>query len=126
MKKEQRVEVYNKYDGHCSYCGKEIAYEDMQVDHYMPQRLRKFHNRYAHIDFDGIDNLMPTCRRCNHYKRSLLPENFRKQMKTLHERIKKIYICKVALDYDILNIEPFEGTFYFETRDKEKKCIITN
>jgi hypothetical protein len=57
---------------------------------------------------------MPSCRRCNHYKRSHSPENFRKMIKTLHERIKKIYIAKVALDYGIIILKPHDGLFYYE------------
>lgn len=32
-RKRIRELVYQKYDGHCAYCGREIAMEDMQVDH---------------------------------------------------------------------------------------------
>lgn len=28
-----RHAVYAKYNGHCAYCGCEIDYKDMQVDH---------------------------------------------------------------------------------------------
>jgi len=35
-------------------------------------------------------------------------------MKTLHERVKKIYICKVAEDYGIIKVEPWNGRFYYE------------
>lgn len=38
ISKKTRLAVYEKYDGHCAYCGREIRYEDMQVDHFKPQR----------------------------------------------------------------------------------------
>ena len=57
---------------------------------------------------------MPSCRRCNHYKRGLRIEEFRKQIITIHERFSKIYIVKVAIDFGIIQIKPFEGKFYFE------------
>lgn len=38
ISKKIRKEVYRKYDGHCAYCGREIAYKDMQVDHFLPLR----------------------------------------------------------------------------------------
>jgi 5-methylcytosine-specific restriction endonuclease McrA len=28
--------VYDKYGGRCAYCGKELRFEDMQVDHIVP------------------------------------------------------------------------------------------
>ena len=38
ISKKTRVAVYKKFDGHCAYCGRHIAYNDMQVDHFKPQR----------------------------------------------------------------------------------------
>lgn len=38
ISKKKRMIVYEKYDGHCAYCGEKIAYEDMQVDHFIPCR----------------------------------------------------------------------------------------
>lgn len=29
----QRMKVWQKYNGHCAYCGCEITLEEMQVDH---------------------------------------------------------------------------------------------
>ena len=31
--KKIREQVYQKYNGHCAYCGCELDYKDMQVDH---------------------------------------------------------------------------------------------
>ena len=109
MTKAKRLQVHSKYDGHCAYCGKVIAYKDMQVDHICPQRL------YSDKEVaDRIENLNPSCRRCNHYKRTASVELFREMLKTLHKRTQKIYICKVAEDYGIIRIEPWDGKFYFE------------
>ena len=52
-----RQKVYEKYNGHCAYCGKAIAIRDMQVDHILPKR---------NGGTDDIDNLNPSCRLCNH------------------------------------------------------------
>ena len=38
ISKSKREAVYRKYDGRCAYCGSEIAYKDMQVDHFLPLR----------------------------------------------------------------------------------------
>ena len=108
MKKQDRIKVYEKFNGHCAYCGKEIKYEEMQADHIRP------HLGYKELRDDSFDNLNPSCRRCNHYKRSYTLEEFRKLMVTLHERVAKQYISKVAIDYGLVKIEPFDGKFYFE------------
>ena len=121
MNKSTRILVWNKYHHHCAYCGNPIEYKDMQVDHFIPQRLAwwfrtdvyiaKYHLQgYVH----DISNLMPSCRRCNHYKRGELPEAFRIIMKTIHERIAQIYICKVAQDFGIMELKPWNGIFYYE------------
>jgi 5-methylcytosine-specific restriction endonuclease McrA len=62
--KAMRQQVYEKYGGHCAYCGRQIEYKEMQVDHIEPQRLFwAYEKGYA----DRIENLNPSCRRCNHY-----------------------------------------------------------
>ena len=48
--KIDRIEVYNKYGCHCAYCGHEIEYDGMQVDHLTPKRAR---------GSDDFGNLMP-------------------------------------------------------------------
>ena len=110
MNKEKRQLVYKKYDGHCAYCGKKIDYKDMQVDHIIPLCRYSGDKNAA----NRIENLNPACRRCNHYKRAWTLEGFRDLMHTIHKRIQKIYICKVAKDYGVIEIEPWDGKFYFE------------
>ena len=36
MEEELRQKIYDKYNGHCAYCGKELTFEQMQVDHIEP------------------------------------------------------------------------------------------
>lgn len=100
-----RNKVQSKYNGHCAYCGKEITVKDMQVDHILAKK---------NGGSDDFENLNPSCRRCNHYKRSMNLESFRKYILTLHERISKDYITQVGLDYGIVTLKPFDGKFYFE------------
>ena len=105
MKTEYRWRIYNKYKGHCAYCGREIKYSEMQVDHLYPKRS---------IRLESMDNHMPSCRRCNHYKRGHKLEVFRDMINTIHERIMNTYIAKVAADYGILQFNQWDGKFYFE------------
>jgi len=128
INKLTRLQVWNKYNQHCSYCGQHIEYKDMQVDHFFPQRLAwwfktDFYIQKYHLvgDVNDITNLKPSCRRCNNYKRSELPESFRKTMQTIHKRILQNYICKVAKDYGILEVHPWDGIFYFEKQMKRTK-----
>lgn len=109
----EREKVYQKYNGHCAYCGREITIKEMQVDHYYPVSACAI-GKAKGINTEDFENKMPSCSRCNHYKRALQPATFKLMMKTLHERIAKIYINKVAIDYGIIKITPFTGQFYFE------------
>jgi len=114
-KKQQiREQVYQKYGCRCGYCGKELkSIKDMQIDHIEP--LWKAITSEDYKNAQVFENLMPSCRRCNHYKRADNLEQFRFKMKTIHERVCSNYIVKVALDYGIIQIKPFHELFYFET-----------
>jgi len=122
MNKRQNIRqvVWLKYNKHCAYCGKELEYKDMQIDHMISKYIVEMY-RYpervfgSNFEIDCFNNLMPSCRRCNHYKREQDLEGFRTLMKTLHKRIESQYIMKVAIDYGILTIKPFSGMFYFES-----------
>jgi 5-methylcytosine-specific restriction endonuclease McrA len=126
--KEERNIIWMKYTGHCAYCGKLIEFKEMQVDHYHPKcltnciRSPKMVELYKLPDeIDDISNKMPSCRRCNHYKRGHTIKGFRQLMTSLHERLVKNYIVKVAVDYRIITIRPFSGKFYFEQIDELKQ-----
>ncbi len=114
--KVDRIKIYEKYNSHCGYCGKLLkTVKDMQVDHIEPQwKVLTAKTKEEWDKIHSFDNLMPSCRRCNHYKRTDNLEQFRNKMKTLHERVCSHYIGKVALDYGIVSIKPFDGLFYFE------------
>lgn len=117
--KKDRLLVLKKYDNRCGYCGKSIDIKTMQVDHLTPiyrdcSDLELSHRRLVR-GTNELNNLMPACKNCNHYKRDYTLENFRRLIKTLHERINKHYINKVAKNFGIItSVQPFDGKFYFE------------
>lgn len=122
MKKADCIKVHDKYGGHCAYCGKKIKYVEMQVDHMHPKCQGHFYEskrsrEYYGLKGDNVDsfeNLMPACRRCNHYKRSFKLEDFRKMIQTINDRVFQNYIAKVALDYGTVDKVEWDGKFYFE------------
>lgn len=128
INKATRNQVYNKFKGHCSYCGREITLKEMQVDHAHPKHLGHFYESSAMKEVykckgdnvDALENLMPACRRCNHYKRGDNIEGFREKLLTLHERLSRNYIYKVAKDFGIAIEVPFDGLFYFEKLSTEQ------
>lgn len=108
-----RKTIYEKYDGHCAYCGRKIKIEEMQIDHFRPKN--------AGGD-DDLENLMPSCRRCNHYKRAHPLELFRAFLLDMrHKVIDDTYLGKIALDYGMVEWKGWDGKFYFEKQGKEVK-----
>lgn len=106
LRKEERIEVYNKCQGHCAYCGKEIAYQDMQVDHMIPLRIG---------GEDDIENLLPSCRSCNHYKATLDVEGFRNYLSGVHKRLLRDSVAyQVAERFGIVEHKSDDIKFYFE------------
>lgn len=78
----------------------------MQVDHLIPKRAN---------GADDIENLMPSCRMCNHYKRANSLETFRQMIVDIPKKLARdSYIYKVGVVYG--NILPNERgvIFWFE------------
>lgn len=110
ISKKVRVAVYKKYDGHCAYCGRHIAYNDMQVDHFKPQRAWNAED----VGTNAIENLMPSCRMCNHYKRAHSLETFRRYIAEIPEKLGGNYIYKIGVAYGNVLENPKEIVFCFE------------
>jgi hypothetical protein len=114
ISKKTRVAVYEKYDGHCAYCGKEIEYKDMQLDHMIPKQRERF-KKYTEEEIECFENYMPSCRRCNHYKRAHSLETFRQMIEEIPKKLfRDNYIYKVGLDYGLVSAHEQKVTFYFE------------
>lgn len=104
--KKTRQKVYEKCNGHCAYCGCELEYKDMQVEHMKPLSIG---------GTDTIDNMLPSCRSCNHYKSTLDLEHFRRYLSGLHERMLRDNVNYRTLNrFGLItnNAEPIQ--FYFE------------
>ena len=106
LTKEQRKQVYDMFNGHCAYCGCEIALSDMQVDH-----IVSLHRDGA----DDLSNMFPACRSCNKYKSTLTLDGFRKaleRMPTVLQRDSTTY--RIAVRYGLIIPNEHKVEFYFE------------
>lgn len=110
ISKLKRAAVYDKYEGHCAYCGREITIKQMQVDHRVP----KFHFIDQDDLRDDIENLEPSCAHCNHYKGGFELDEFRRLLKQLHKALSKVHKNRVAQGFGIVTLRPWDGVFYFE------------
>lgn len=119
ISKKTRQQVYDKYEGHCAYCGREIAYKDMQIDHIVP--LKRGISRLWVEDrgykrgTDDLDNLLPSCRMCNFRKGTLSVEIFRKEIQHQAEEVCKTFQVRMSLAYGLLERVDKPVVFYFET-----------
>lgn len=114
ISKKTREAVYNKYDGHCAYCGKELGSKDWQLDHLIPVQRERF-KKYSEEEIECFENYVPACRRCNHYKRAHSLEVFRKYIEEIPSKLyRDNYIYKVGLDYGLVEAHEHKIKFYFE------------
>ncbi len=119
-----RLKVYEKYNGHCAYCGKEIAMKDMQVDHITPisysiygpiEQAENVRQMFEDDNINGIDNLMPSCRSCNFYKGINDIERFRQRiLSQLDHTCRSSFQTRLAMQYGMIKYVPWDGKFYFE------------
>lgn len=106
LSKSERIEIHNKTDGHCAYCGFPLKITDMQVDHVIPL------NRGG---LDEKENMLPACRSCNHYKSTFDLEDFREEIGKWHDRlIRDSVTYKNAVRFGQIIPTPRKTIFYFE------------
>jgi CRISPR/Cas system Type II protein with McrA/HNH and RuvC-like nuclease domain len=117
--KIDRQLVYQKCNGRCAYCGVEIDIKQMQVDHIQPhwhtiteQESKKYNITKGSHD---IENLNPSCSRCNKWKSTYNLEQFRKVVETSLMRLNRdTPNFRLARDYGLLTETPKQIKFYFE------------
>jgi len=107
MDKELRRAIYDKYDGHCAYCGNKITYGQLQADHIHPRSKGGVWN---------YDNFNPSCASCNHFKANMTIEEMRLAIKNAvcSERRYKSS-SRLVSRYPRKEIALEDIKFYFET-----------
>lgn len=122
MNKNLRNIVYQKYDGHCAYCGKKISTYDMQIDHLVPLRRGDNDERIKAIGYErgsnDLTNLMPSCRSCNFRKGLLSLETFRQELiKQRNTIVRKSFQVRQSISYGLLQVIDKPIVFYFEQKN---------
>jgi hypothetical protein len=121
MSPKIRKIVYDKFNGHCAYCGCEIEMRDMQVDHIVPKYRNNEMWHQSEIGTDDISNLNPSCRMCNYYKRMNDLETFRNNLsEMLMRNVRRPFDYRLALKYGLIKEDVQRVKFYFE-KVKEKR-----
>ena len=114
--KKIRLLVYEKCNHRCAYCGCELEYKDMQVDHVKSVFANTdISHTMTEEEMYSEKNLLPACRQCNFYKSSGNLESFREALtNTLMKNLQKTFQYRLAIKYGLIqeHIEPVQ--FYFE------------
>ena len=122
--KINRQEVYQKYNGHCAYCGQLITIKAMHIDHIFP-----YHLSHWQKDFDPnrFENLNPSCRKCNNFKHGLRLDgynhgasSFRFELQKQVERLMKNSQFDRALRFGLIRIIAKPVRFYFEEIEEKR------
>lgn len=115
--KKIREQVYAKYNGHCAYCGCELEYKDMQVDHIDSVYWAEVKGK----DVDNsIENYAPACRMCNYYKGVATIEQFRNRLSySLMRNVRLPFDYRLALKYGLIREEVKPIEFYFEKEESK-------
>ena len=110
--KATRQQVYDKYHGHCAYCGRKIEMKEMQVDHIIPiayscygprDKAEEVRKMFEDESINAIGNLMPACRACNFYKSINDIERFRNRIKSeLDHTCRHSFQTRLAMQYGIM------------------------
>ncbi len=120
-KKEQRLAVFNRYNGHCAYCGQAIKLTGFEVDHLIPI-LRGYKDR----DVDTFENMMPACRACNRGKGGYKLENWRMMLENkITELNRDVTAYKTAKRFGLVQETGVRVQFYFERFKNLTICDVS-
>ena len=125
--RNKREKVFQKFNGRCAYSGA-ILPEKWEIDHLTPvQRKVK---GVDIVEKNKIENLMPTFKFLNMFKKNRDLEAWRNYLLGFHKRIGRGKVNGVDMRMRAKNTEkllnvfnikkdnPFSGVFYFEKIEK--------
>ena len=115
-----RRDIYNKYNGHCAYCGKKIEFDDMTIDHILAT---------SKGGSNDLANTIPSCQLCNNQKADRTIEEFRTFLENITETLDENKQYRIALRYKkIVIAKSAPILFYFERYpyDQTKKLFTNN
>lgn len=115
MKAHIRYHVFQKYSGHCAYCGSTILLEKFQVDHFISKMYFYGHQSINGCRLNDISNLMPSCASCNLSKKHLDIETFRLKISSLPNLFNTYFPAfRLSVRYGLIYTYEQPVIFYFE------------
>lgn len=107
--------IYNKFNGHCAYCGCELN-SSFTIDHIQPKRRGYYRTQHNIIKGeDKIDNYNPSCYSCNSSKNELTIEKWRKELELKVYRLNRDSSqYRIAKRFGLIIETENTVIFYFE------------
>lgn len=119
--REEREAVYKKTGGRCAYCGHEITMQEMQIDHVIPLRSYEAIGQLDRPEPNSLDNLLPACRSCNHYKSTMSVETFRSMLEREPEILARDSVAyRNGVRFGLVIPNPGPVIFYFERSERDE------
>jgi 5-methylcytosine-specific restriction endonuclease McrA len=117
--KFKRLEILNKYNGRCAYCGKKLTIETLSIDHIEPRFRKttdeqlKWYNRER--GENKMENYNPCCKSCNSSKSTFTIEKFREEISKKQQRLlRDNSTYRLLLRFGLVKQMPNNVVFYFE------------
>ena len=125
LTKNQRQQVWDKSNGFCWYCGCNLPEKGWHVDHVEPigryKNIKITENGVKHINtceklhLDTIENMVPTCSKCNLFKAAWNIEQFRSELIDQVERARQYSVnFRNAERYGLIQVTNKPVIFWFE------------
>lgn len=124
LSKKQRTTLRIKFGGFCAYCGKELPEKGWHADHIAPV-VRRNHYVYSkgfvqtgavkYPEREALENLHPSCMRCNIRKFKCSIEQFRNEIEQQAFRLRRdSNSFKLAEDFGVITDNKIKVVFWFE------------
>ena len=109
LTKQQRIKLWESSDKKCQYCGENITYSQMQLDHI---------NAIQEGGKNELENYRCACRMCNYGKYTFSIDEFKQYIKRIPEKlIKRHFDFRIAMKYGLIEIKDKEIVFEFENKE---------
>jgi len=126
MDKNERKLIWEKTDGKCYYCGKNLNIK-WHVDHIEPVMRSPYTKEMHKPQNDNFENKVPSCPRCNRWKHSQSLEGFRFDIQNLITRLNRDFSqYRMAKDFGLITETEKEVVFHFENKESGYVSILTD
>lgn len=131
LSKKKRIEVWNKSQGRCWYCGCDLPEKGWHADHFVPiiresQIVKDVSDspfshksistgRSLRPELDTIENIVPSCAPCNLFKSNFSVDFFRSEIRDQIERARKTSVnFRTAERFGLIQTNSEPVVFWFE------------